>query len=75
MFKLPGYALSIAVRDTNGASSPTPILMAMLKSAERQGARGVLSDEDGAARARLASANTRSWMAMFGVLGLVVLGR
>jgi hypothetical protein len=37
MLTVPGVPLSIAVSETKGASAPTPIRMAKLKSAERHG--------------------------------------
>ena len=72
MFKTPGLPLSIAVSETKGASSPTPMRIAMLKSAERQGA---LEDEvSGTATASPAKASVRSLEAISPVFGVVVGG-
>ena len=62
MLTVPGVPLSIAVSETKGASSPTPIRMARLKSAEMHGPLEV--DESGDAAATAVKAKMRSLEAM-----------
>jgi hypothetical protein len=72
MFKTPGLPLSMAVSETKGAFSPTPIRIAMLKSADRQGA---LDDEvSGTATASPAKASARSLKAILPMFRLMAGG-